>query len=1323
MTWKRALIAVTALLVGVTATLLLVVQSAWFYGKVRDRIVTEVERATGGRVEAQSFTFDWHTFRAELRGFVLHGTEPAGKPPLLRTESVAVGMKIVSLLKRDFDVQYIDVSKPQLYLIINADGSTNVPKPKIPGHSNTMQKVMQLAIGRFRAWNGVVDIEAREHLPFTIDGRNVAATVFFDGRGPRYQGNVSINPLNLNDVPVDFNATVALEQNRISIASANLKTGNSTMTLSGALENLVQPRASFRYNARIAVDDAAHTLKTKLPARGGVAQSSGTVTWAGKSDFSLSGKWLVPKTTVEQIGTTRAEGDVSASPKGIQLSSVRVWAARPTAFDARIARVDINGRNLDLHGLRADGLGGSFAGEARVRNLDRFTATGDVTGIDARRAVALYSTEVLPWNAAVSGKVDVEGSLSRRNDWRATVALRAEGAQVHGEIAATYDARSSAVDISRGSLTLPSSRAEIAGAPGKDIRLHLETRDLADLLPILGQSAASLPLKIRNGSITFDGTATGQLNDLRAAGRVSATDFTIEGRDFDSLTGNLTASAANAQLTDAVLKRGGMQAQFRLAVNLNNWKPEDNSLIDGSGSVRNASAPELIALAGLPAQPLTGAVSATARINGTVANPLITADVSAVKGSFRNETFDQATAQIIATKATVQVRNAVVTAGGKQLHASGTYDRGRLSFDLRSNSMPLDEIATVKDLHPGIKGTLQLTAKGAVHVDPFRIEALQAEVNARGLQLANQPLGDAHADVTSGSGTLHARLDSNFAGSAIQGTGEWKLEGNYPGSATITFAKLDFAALRDWLYPSLAGTPALFSGSAEGQLYVDAPLLNPAAGRGELRIPQLQISATSEAASLTLKNSGPIVAMIANSVVTIASARLVGHDTDLAISGKAALTAKQALDLRVNGHVDLALVHELNRDFTASGELVADAGIHGTLDAPQLTGRVSFQNASFYVADLPNGITGANGVIGFAANRATIQSFTGETGGGKVTLSGFAGFGNGPIIFRLHARLDQVRVRYPEGVSTVADANLNLTGTTDRSMLSGTISVIRMGFNPQADLSSIVAQSAQPVHTPSVRAGFLGGLNFDVQIQTAPDIQFESSLTQDVQMEANLRLRGTATNPALQGRVNVTEGVVTFFGTKYHISQGSISFYNQLRIDPVLDIDLDTKARGIDITLTVSGPLNKLTLTPRSDPPLQFNEIVALLATGRTPTNDPTLLNQQATSPQSWQQMGASALLGQAIASPVAGRLQRFFGVSNLRIDPTLPGVEYNPQARLTLEQQITPEITFTYITNVTSSNPEVVRVEWAFAKTWSVVALREENGMFGVDFFYKRRF
>jgi hypothetical protein len=31
--------------------------------------------------------------------------------------------------------------------------------------------------------------------------------------------------------------------------------------------------------------------------------------------------------------------------------------------------------------------------------------------------------------------------------------------------------------------------------------------------------------------------------------------------------------------------------------------------------------------------------------------------------------------------------------------------------------------------------------------------------------------------------------------------------------------------------------------------------------------------------------------------------------------------------------------------------------------------------------------------------------------------------------------------------------------------------------------------------------------------------------------------------------------------------------------------------------------------------------------------------------------------------------------------------------------------------------------MEWSFAKQWSAVALREENGVFGLDFFFKKRF
>jgi translocation and assembly module TamB len=233
----------------------------------------------------------------------------------------------------------------------------------------------------------------------------------------------------------------------------------------------------------------------------------------------------------------------------------------------------------------------------------------------------------------------------------------------------------------------------------------------------------------------------------------------------------------------------------------------------------------------------------------------------------------------------------------------------------------------------------------------------------------------------------------------------------------------------------------------------------------------------------------------------------------------------------------------------------------------------------------------------------------------------------------------------------------------------------------------------------------------------------ESALAQDIQVEANLRLRGTAFNPVLLGRVAITQGEATFFGTKYSINQGTIDFLNPVRLEPILNVDLETRVRGIDVILTLSGPINKLRITHRADPPMQFSEVVQLLATGRAPTSDPSLSALQASRSANVSQLGASAILGQAIATPVSNRLQRFFGVSRLKIDPNLTGIDNRPQARVTLEQQVTKNITFTYITDVQRSNQQIVRMEWSLNRNYSLLVVREENGVVGVDVLYRKGF
>jgi translocation and assembly module TamB len=79
--------------------------------------------------------------------------------------------------------------------------------------------------------------------------------------------------------------------------------------------------------------------------------------------------------------------------------------------------------------------------------------------------------------------------------------------------------------------------------------------------------------------------------------------------------------------------------------------------------------------------------------------------------------------------------------------------------------------------------------------------------------------------------------------------------------------------------------------------------------------------------------------------------------------------------------------------------------------------------------------------------------------------------------------------------------------------------------------------------------------------------------------------------------------------------------------------------------------------------------------------------------------------------------------VSKLEINPQIVGTSSTAMATLTLQQQVTKNITFTYIQDVTAANPEIIRVEWAISPQWSAVAQRDEYGLFDLDFFYKKRF
>ncbi len=1340
---------IVLLLLIVVVAGLTIVRSQWFHDKVRDRIVTEVEKSTGGRVDISRFDFDWRTLTAKVSGFTIHGSEPAAGPPLLHADDIVVGLKIISILKRDVDIALLRIDQPRAFLLVAADGSTNVPRPKIPSTSNksAAETILDLAVGRLEVNNGSAEIhgasQPKKSQSYAARGDNLRALFTFDPATPRYHGDISIAPLALaygdyKPLPASIRTTIAIEKNKLVLEKAEIDSGDSQLHVNGQIGNFSAPVVTAEYQARVSVGQAGSILKLKSK-QSGWLEANGSASYKSATDYAISG-------LVKAYGVDYRAG-------GIDLRNLRGEA-----------KIDGGPRTVSFDDVKAYALGGEITAKAVLQDFDRFKVNGELHHFDVRQAATLATRAKLPYDGVVSGPVFSEGRIDdlKRNRFiltaRLTISPSGKGAPVHGLLDAKYNGEQDTIDLGKSFVALPNSRLDVSGILGRQLKIGFVSSNLNDILPALqtaakpGETVPAIPVELTpQGQIAFNGTVTGKFASPVLAGHASGSNFIVRDQTIDALQADITASPSGVTVDNGALRQKKLTANFAGSAGLRDWKLENDLPVTATLGLQNAELTDLLALAGHGAAPVSGTLNLNAKAAGSAGNPRATADLTLVRGAVAGEPFDRLTAHLDAPNRTSQTLKAQLKAGSKEIDLDASYGHGaddlfpgKLTFNATSNAIAMNQVVLLHQREPDLLGTVKLNANGTVNVTrdakgspAIAITTVDGAVTASGLQVAGRQLGDLHLTantVTSSAANggsapvVQVKLRSNLADANINADGQWTLAGDYPGSAKLQFSRVNLDTVRRLaLSPEQAQTVRV-GGSAEGTLDVSGPAAKPEQLRAALEIATLEVHplpgtvGAPAGINLSVHNSEPIRVVLANDVVNVESAKIVAQDSTFSVSGTAAL-AQRRLEMKVVGNMNLALVHLFDSDIVSSGGVVADASIHGSFSSPLVDGSLQLKNANLAMLNVPNGLSNANGTIEFTGNQARVQNLTAESGGGKVTVGGFASLAGGSVAFRLRANASSVRVRYPAGVSTVADAQFTLVGTPQRSVLSGTVTVDRLAFNPKTDLGSVLSSASAPPETPSGQGGFSNNLQLDVQIQTAPDITFESSYTDSIEADANLRLRGSLANPVLLGRINISQGDLTFFGNKYTINQGSVSFFNPIKLEPILNIDLETVARGVDVSITVSGPITKLNVSYRSDPPLQFSDIVGLLATGRSPNDATIAARQPTTSQQSWQQMGASALVGQAIANPVAGRLQRFFGVSQLKIDPSISGVTGNPQAKVTLEQQITPDITFTYITDVANAQEQVIRVEWDLSPHWSAVALRDENGEFGVDFLYKKRF
>ena len=178
-----------------------------------------------------------------------------------------------------------------------------------------------------------------------------------------------------------------------------------------------------------------------------------------------------------------------------------------------------------------------------------------------------------------------------------------------------------------------------------------------------------------------------------------------------------------------------------------------------------------------------------------------------------------------------------------------------------------------------------------------------------------------------------------------------------------------------------------------------------------------------------LRNARPIRLALDRHAVRVTDMRIVGQDTQIDIAGIANLH-DETINMRANGDANLAVLQGFISDLRSSGTANLSATLEGPLKDPIVGGTLAIKNGRIRHFSLPHALENIDGATRFDSRGVTLDGLTGRLGGGDVRFGGRIdkeGYLPGRLDVTMNGR--DMRLRFPEGMRSLVDADLALQGT------------------------------------------------------------------------------------------------------------------------------------------------------------------------------------------------------------------------------------------------------------------------------------------------------
>ena len=1148
----------------------LYLRSAHFHRYVQARIVGQIERATGGHVELDSCRVNFSelpwlpsppettvfrtylpALQVKLQHLVIRGREMDPKRPLFAADSIFIRLKIVSLLQRKIDWRLVQLTRPRIQLQADSDGRLNIPVPERATAAKPLtDKVLDLAVKRLEVTDGELSWND-QRLPMEFAAENLLADFAYDTETEQYQGRIAFatapagsaglsrqdGPRTLAGPPSKVAAELRLGRTGLQITRLHWKTPRSSLSLSGQIFASAQPRILLNYEAGLDVGEIAAVSQIS-------ELRSGQLQLKGQLSYDAAGKVL------------DSSADLRLERLSLALPAFRLSGIYGTG------KVHATREFIEIPDLRLLLLGGEVVGNFRADQLGgeaKLSLAAKARGLSVSRLTHALATPRRPltklrWAGVVDGEVkaqfllgasdaapdlQVESDLSVRPPSVTPPSLLPVSGQ--GELG--YASGAGQLALRNVSLETPASRISGEGvwatAPNSEhnLRLNLSTSDFQEWAPLVAAwrpaespraesppAEATIELE-RQGRAELRGTLRGSALAPRLEGRLEATDFRYKRTHWTGFATNLVYSPKLLRLTDAQLRRGSSVVGLNFTARLERGEFTDASHLHLEAVAENAELADLAGLTGT-AYPMTGRVTASLQAQGTAGDPRGGGSVRINSGTLAGESFDLLRGELNFAQGELRITNIALTKGSGKITGEAEYRPadGGYQFQLDGAGLALSEISRLRSPRFAFGGRVGFRASGAGVLEQ---PGLEATVELSDLEVNGERIGKLTAAIQTRDGRLEARLKSQLVRGNIAGSMSVQPTGEFPAQGRLELTGVDLDPLFNWL---IRGRLTANSAST-GSISISGPLKKPESLRVAAEIRELRIVIER----VELRNEGPLRASLRDGRIQIEPARLAGAQTNVSVAGWLRVMGppdERALELHAEGEMNMALLPTLNPELIGSGTVRLDATATGTLQRPLLTGRVQIHNGGVAFKEFPTGLSKMEGSLLFDTRRVRIEKLTAKAGGGKVLLSGFMEYANSPSVLRLQAEAERVRLRYPPGTSSLLNASLSLDGTAEHSVLTGNVVVTRANLSPRSDVASILGFLQESGSTP-VTTRVLHTLHLDVRVTSSPGLRLELANTHDLEVQANLRLRGTAARPAVLGRVELLQGEILFAGTRY----------------------------------------------------------------------------------------------------------------------------------------------------------------------------------------------